>query len=118
MQSPQHRILRPSASFRSVTRSARALLTFVLAFGAILTRAGTARARPGIDLDVTLDPGTRRLEGRVAISVVNTSATALREVPLWLYPNRLGVRPAALGDVSYHWLYPAAFSPGSMILSE
>jgi hypothetical protein len=42
----------------------------------------------------------------------------LTSVPLWLYPNHLAQRPAALGDVNFHWLYPGLFSPARMEIGD
>jgi hypothetical protein len=80
--------------------------------------AGAARAaEPTLELDVTLEPGTR-VFGRARFQIRNTSTETLRSVPLWLYPNHLATRPAALGDVSFHWLYPGLFSPALMEVGD
>jgi hypothetical protein len=80
--------------------------------------ARPARAdEPTLGLDVTLEPGVR-VFGRARFRIANTSTTTLRSVPLWLYPNHLAARPAALGDVSFHWLYPGLFSPANMEVGD
>jgi hypothetical protein len=78
--------------------------------------AGPA-ARPRVDLQAALTPDHRRIAGRVVIAIPNPSATTLHEARLWLYPNHLSHRPAALGDVNFHWLYPAGFSPARIELT-
>jgi hypothetical protein len=84
--------------------------------------AGAPRARAAADvavtLDVTLDPERGPLFGRVELRLHNTSGVALATVPLWLYPNHLAERPAALSDVSFHWLYPGLFSPAGMEVGD
>ncbi|HVR01544.1 MAG TPA: hypothetical protein VMT47_05405, partial [Polyangia bacterium] len=67
---------------------------------------------------MTLDPARGPLYGRAQLRIRNTSAETLTSVPLWLYPNHLGARPAALGDVSFHWLYPGLFSPAVMEIGD
>jgi hypothetical protein len=85
---------------------------------AALTLAGAARAdEPGLALDVTLEPGARAF-GRAHFRIANTSTETLTSVPFWLYPNHLAERPAALGDVSFHWLYPGIFSPATMEVGD
>jgi hypothetical protein len=69
---------------------------------------------PGVELDVTLDPGASRVGGHARLRVVNDTSAPLAELPLWLYPNHLATRSTALGDVNYHWLYPGWFSPAAM----
>ncbi|HVZ73141.1 MAG TPA: hypothetical protein VHJ20_12255 [Polyangia bacterium] len=69
-------------------------------------------------LDVTLDPDRGPLFGRAHLQIHNTSNATLPSVPLWLYPNHLAERPASLGDVNYHWLYPGLFSPGGMEIGD
>jgi hypothetical protein len=81
--------------------------------------AATVQAQPSaprgtVALEVALDPAARRATGHARLSVTNTSAAALTDVALWLYPNHLAVRPAGLSDVSFHWLYPGLFSPAAM----
>ena len=68
-----------------------------------------APPRNHVDLNATLDPAARRITGTVRLTVPNVSDRPLGEVSLWLYPNRLGDRPEALGDVNFHWLYPRGF---------
>jgi hypothetical protein len=86
----------------------------------VLAVAHAARAqtppRPAVTLDVTLDPDARRVAGHARLQITNTSAVPLVSVPLWLYPNHLATRPAALNDVAFHWLYPGVFSAGGMDL--
>ncbi|HEY2731398.1 MAG TPA: hypothetical protein VGK52_15755 [Polyangia bacterium] len=67
---------------------------------------------------MTLDPARGPLYGRARLRIRNTSAETLTSVPLWLYPNHLSARPAALGDVSFHWLYPGLFSPAAMEIGD
>ena len=73
-----------------------------------------APVRPHVDLDATLDPAARLITGTVRLTIPNLSDRPLDDVSLWLYPNRLGDRPEALGDVNFHWLYPNGFSPAAM----
>ena len=83
-----------------------------------LLRARTARAdEPTLTLEVTLEPGARAF-GRAHYRIANTSTETLASVPFWLYPNHLAERPAALGDVSFHWLYPGLFSPATMEVGD
>jgi hypothetical protein len=70
--------------------------------------------RTRVDLTVALDPDARHLTGVVRLTIPNLSEHPLSDLPLWLYPNHLGDRPAALGDVNFHWLYPNGFSPAAM----
>src|SRR5579863_703717 len=84
----------------------------VLLLAALAARA--AEPEPDLALDVTLDPGASRVVGHAQVRVVNPTTHALADVPLWLYPNHLATRSAALTDVSYHWLYPGWFSPAAM----
>jgi hypothetical protein len=72
---------------------------------------------PALSITVTFEPGVRAF-GRAHYRVSNTTAETLRSVPLWLYPNHLAERPAALGDVNFHWLYPGLFSPASMEVGD
>ena len=72
--------------------------------------------RPRLELLAHLDPGSRRVSGTARWLIPNTSTTALDEVRLWLYPNALGQRPTALGDVNFHWLYPRGFSAARQTL--
>jgi hypothetical protein len=87
-----------------------------LVAGQTTPRAGVVqpRARNHLELKATLDPSARRITGWVRWSIPNVSNHPLGEVRLWLYPNRLGDRPEALGDVNFHWLYPTGFSPSSL----
>ena len=39
-------------------------------------------------------------------------------VTLWLYPNTLGERAAALNDINFHWMYPGGFSPGAIEIAN
>ncbi len=64
-------------------------------------------------LTAVMDPAARQVTGTVRWLIPNTSSRPFTEVRLWLYPNRLGDRPEALGDVNFHWLYPNGFSPAS-----
>jgi hypothetical protein len=85
---------------------------------ALAAPARHARAdEPTLSIDVTLEPGARAF-GRARYRVRNTSAETLASVPLWLYPNHLAERPAALGDVNFHWLYPGLFSPATMEVGD
>ncbi len=70
--------------------------------------------RPSLELAATIDPGERRVRGTATWTIANTGAKPLAEVLFWLYPDHLGTRPAVLGDVSFHWLYPRGFSPASI----
>jgi hypothetical protein len=70
--------------------------------------------RPSVELQVTLDAHGGHLAGRARLRFVNTSDRPIADVPLWLYPNHLATRAPGLSDVSFHWLYPGLFSPGSM----
>ena len=89
----------------------------LLALG--LAVAPRARAADnGATLNVTLEPDAGRLFGRAWLTVRNTSGETLPSVPLWLYPNHLATRPAALGDVNFHWLYPGLFSPAGMEVGD
>lgn len=74
--------------------------------------------RPAVILDVRLDPAERTVEGSARLRFRNTSSSALHEIPLWLYPNRLRRRAADLGDVNFHWLYPRGFSTGDIAVSS
>jgi hypothetical protein len=95
-------------------------LASVTAF--VATFAAASRARAGADntvtLDVTLDPDRGPLFGRAQLRIRNTSGQTLASVPLWLYPNHLAARPASLGDVNFHWLYPGQFSPAAMEIGD
>jgi hypothetical protein len=92
--------------------------------GLLLARTATATmpapmpSDPQVDLDVTLDPGASRIGGHARLRVVNQGDSALRDLPLWLYPNHLATRSTALGDVNYHWLYPGWFSPAGMEIAN
>src|SRR5690349_3411928 len=93
----------------------------MLAAGAVtlaaLAAAATADAGPpptALALDVTFDPRAARLAGHARLQIRNVAAAPLADVALWLYPNHLAQRPAALGDVNFHWLYPGLFSPAAM----
>ena len=89
---------------------------------AALALAFAPRARAAADqsvtLSVTLDLDGGRVFGRAWLAIRNTSAQTLPSVPLWLYPNHLATRPASLGDVNFHWLYPGLFSPASMEIGD
>jgi hypothetical protein len=87
---------------------------------AALVAAPGARAAPdnSLAVDVTLDPDRGPLFGRVKMQLHNTSTSYLSSVPLWLYPNHLAQRPAALGDVNFHWMYPGLFSPSGMEIGD
>ena len=63
---------------------------------------------------MTLDPGAERIAGHARLRVVNDNRRPTSVVNLWLYPNALAIRPPALGDVSFHWLYPGGFSPAGI----
>jgi hypothetical protein len=93
---------------------ALALAALALAFA---PRARAA-ADQSITLGVTLDLDGGRVFGRAWLAIRNTSAQTLPSVPLWLYPNHLAERPASLGDVNFHWLYPGLFSPASMEIGD
>ena len=54
------------------------------------------------------------MAGTARWSFTNRSDRPLDGLLFWLYPNTLTERPAALGDVNFHWLYPRGFSPASM----
>jgi len=82
--------------------------------GAWAAPVSSPPAPPAVDLDLTLDPAASRASGHARLRVVNDGHTPLRELALWLYPNHLATRSAALGDVNYHWLYPGWFSPAAM----
>ena len=97
-------------------------VTSVAALLAAIFVVRTARAAepdPAVVLDVTLDPGAARVAGHARLRVVNQTGAALDEIPLWLYPNHLATRAGALGDVTYHWLYPGiVFSPAAMTVAN
>lgn len=83
--------------------------------GVLLGLPGVAgAARPAYDLAVRVDVDRRALSGRARITFSNGSERALQRVPLWRYPERLAVRPAALNDYNRYWLYPYRFNPASM----
>jgi hypothetical protein len=106
---------------RRLAEAARAAvwLRVVAALVGLALAAPPARAdEPGLVLDVTLDLGGGRIFGRAHYRVSNTSTATLASVPLWLYPNHLAERPAALGDVNFHWLYPGPFSPAGMEIGD
>ncbi|HZL18227.1 MAG TPA: hypothetical protein VFG23_10815 [Polyangia bacterium] len=84
------------------------------AVGAAPPSLGPGPAPWAVDLDLTLDPGASRATGHARLRVVNDGHAPRSELALWLYPNHLATRSAALGDVNYHWLYPGRFSPGAM----
>ena len=77
---------------------------------------GATALRPRVELSVRVDPEARRVSGTARWRIPNTGSTPLDEVRLWLYPNALGERPAGLGDVNFHWLYPRGFSPAHQVI--
>jgi hypothetical protein len=85
---------------------------------ALTATQAQARTNTAVTLDVTLDPESGPLYGRANLRLTNTSDAPLTSVPLWLYPNHLAERPEALGDVSFHWLYPGLFSPAGMQIGD
>ncbi|HXJ20627.1 MAG TPA: hypothetical protein VMT03_10365 [Polyangia bacterium] len=91
-------------------------LALTTALAATPARADTPD--PDVDISVTLDPGAGTLGGHVRLRVTNRSDVPITEVPLWLYPNHLAERSAALNDVNYHWLYPGLFSPAAMTIGD
>jgi hypothetical protein len=106
------RRLRAGDKTRTRADAAAIALGLLLASGA---RAATPPlAEPGVAVDVTLDPGASQVSGHARLRVVNDGGTTVLDLPLWLYPNHLATRAAALGDVNYHWLYPGWFSPAGM----
>jgi hypothetical protein len=80
--------------------------------------AQAAPEGPATELDVTFDPGARRLSGHARLRIVNDSPDPMSEVKLWLYPNTLAWRARFLNDVNFHWLYPGGLSPGAMDVSN
>ena len=80
--------------------------------GEVASAADTPQTlhRPRLELTATLVPADARVSGSLTLSIPNTSAVALTDVRLWLYPNHLADRSEALGDVNFHWLYPDGFS--------
>ncbi len=92
-----------------------ALVTAILAGWA----ARAAEPEPAVALDVTLDPSASRVAGHARLRIVNRTNVGQSDVPLWLYANHLATRSKALGDVTYHWLYPGVvFSPAAMTVSN
>ncbi|HEY4185729.1 MAG TPA: hypothetical protein VGP07_11710 [Polyangia bacterium] len=86
----------------------------LLLLAATTARAAPRSSRPQLDLEATIDPGQHRVSGTATWTIANQSGAPLIELLFWLYPNRLATRPVALGDVSFHWLYPNGFSPGAI----
>src|SRR5204862_601465 len=80
--------------------------------------ARAAADGPATELDVTLDPGGRRVAGHARLRVVNDGPDPMPAVTLWLYPNTLGERAAALNDINFHWMYPGGFSPGAIEIAN
>jgi hypothetical protein len=102
-----------------VTASARRAAVALVPLATVMAAAARAAGgEPDLTLDVTLDPGAGPVFGRARFRIANTSSTPLASVPLWLYPNHLAERPAALGDVNFHWLYPSQFSAASMEIGD
>ena len=90
----------------------------LVALGLAVAPRARAAAANAVALRVTLDPDGHRVSGRAWLTVRNTSTETLSSVPLWLYPNHLAERPAALGDVNFHWLYPGLFTPAGMEVGD
>jgi hypothetical protein len=89
-----------------------------IALSAIGARAEPAAPGASTDIEATLDPGGARIAGHARLRVVNDGAAPLAAIELWLYPNALATRSPALGDVSFHWLYPGGFSPARIELRD
>jgi hypothetical protein len=99
----------------------RAATVVVALVTAILVGRGAraAEPEPAVALDLTLDPGASRVAGHARLRIVNRTNRGQSDVPLWLYANHLATRSKALGDVTYHWLYPGVvFSPAAMTVSN
>jgi hypothetical protein len=84
----------------------------------VLAAPASQASGEALDLEANLDPNGGSLSGRARFVVRNTSTATLASVPLWLYPNHLAERPAALNDVSFHWMYPRLFSPAAMEIGD
>jgi hypothetical protein len=82
------------------------------------TVARAAAEGPATELDVTLDSRARRISGHARLRIVNDGGDPMTVVNLWLYPNVLAKRWAALNDVKFHWLYPGGFSPAGIEISN
>ena len=95
------------------THSRRCGAALVLALLCTLTST-TAGARASYDLSVRVDVDRRSLSGHARITFTNDSASALPQVLLWCYPDRLAVRPAELNDYNRYWIYPYRFNPASL----
>jgi hypothetical protein len=96
-----------------------AVAVAVLAAIVVGRAARAAEPEAAVALDLTLDPGASRASGHAQLRVINQTATPLGDIPLWLYANHLATRAKALGDVTYHWLYPGVvFSPAGMTVAN
>jgi hypothetical protein len=94
---------------------APSLAAALAALSAVGARAEPAAApETSTEIEATLDPGGARIAGHARLRVVNDGPAPLAAVELWLYPNALADRSPALGDVSFHWLYPGGFSPAGI----
>ena len=80
--------------------------------------AQAAAEGPATELDVTLDPGGRRVGGHAHLRIVNGNPEPMQTVKLWLYPNTLEFRARFLSDVTFHWLYPGGLSRAAMEVSN
>src|SRR5262249_11572957 len=102
---------------RRTRTGARPLTPLAAVSLALAAAVGTVEG-PATELDVTLDPGARRISGHARLRVVNDGPEPMRSVKLWLYPNTLEFRARFLNDVNFHWLYPGGMSPASMDVSN
>jgi hypothetical protein len=69
-------------------------------------------------IEATLSEEGDRLNGEINLFVTNDTDAPLREIPVWLYPNRfLEINPN-LNEGMLRWFYPKGVSRGSMAISQ
>ena len=102
--------LRPGRDPRRWTWAA-ALVVAVTAQG---LRAQAASPGVAATVSARIASDLSKLDGVVELTVPNPGPGALSDLDLWTFPQRLAVRPAALGEVEATRVFPEGFSPGAM----
>jgi hypothetical protein len=85
---------------------------------AALAIPGIAAAEPAPNVTARIGarlwPDGDRLDGKIALDIVNDTPEPLSSIPLWLYPNRFADPERGVDARTANWLYPYGASPGSM----
>jgi hypothetical protein len=105
------------SKFGFIYRPVSLLASMIMALFWVCHGTGNeAHAVTTAELDLTVNPSGGVLRGVVKLRIENSSSMSLKTTDLWLFPERLTVRPKGLTEVEEEWMFPGRFSAGGLKL--